>query len=99
MSDEQTEKTEKQGPKPCRESERKEKPLERRGGPQEREKQLKRVELSIREQEALLGLLEKEMAEPESHADPLNSSRLAREHEEKQKVIESLLEEWTALME
>ena len=99
MPDEPKDRTEKEKPKPFRESGRKEKPLERRGGPQEREKQLKRVELSIREQEALLGLLEKEMAEPESHADPLNSSRLAREHEEKQKVIESLLEEWTALME
>lgn len=45
--------------------------------PQEAEKLLAKVELSIREQEALLGVLEGRMADPASHTDPEASAALA----------------------
>lgn len=71
---------------------------ERRYSPQDRERLLAKVELNIREQEALLGLLEKQMADPANHADLLNSAKLAEEYEEMKSDIDSLMKKWEELM-
>ena len=71
---------------------------ERRYSPQDRERLLAKVELNIREQEALLGLLEKQMADPSNHADPLNSAKLADEYEKMKSDIDSLMKKWEELM-
>lgn len=67
--------------------------------PQEAEKLLAKVELSIREQEALLGVLEKRLADPDSHSDPAASEALAAEHLALQSEIEILMARWEELME
>ena len=66
--------------------------------PQEAEKLLAKVELSIREQEALLGVLEGRMADPASHTDPEASAALAAEHAALQAEIEKLMLRWEELM-
>ena len=66
--------------------------------PQEAEKLLAKVELSIREQEALLGVLEGRMADPDSHTDPEASAALAAEHAALQAEIEKLMLRWEELM-
>lgn len=71
---------------------------ERRYSAQDRERLLAKVELNIREQEALLGLLEKQMADPANHADPLNSAKLADEYEKMKSDIDSLMKKWEELM-
>ncbi len=60
---------------------------------------LPKVELRIREQEAMLGLLEKKMADPANHATPGQSRALAEEHAEYEAKIAELMEKWEALME
>jgi ATP-binding cassette subfamily F protein 3 len=72
---------------------------QRRYSAEEAAKLLPKVELSIREQEAMLGLLEKKMADPANHADPANSAAMAAEHEEYERVIAELMEKWELLME
>lgn len=67
--------------------------------PQEAEKLLAKVELSIREQEALLGVLEKRLADPANHSDPTVSEALAAEHLALQSEIETLMARWEELME
>ena len=71
----------------------------RRYSPEEAAKLLPKVELSIREQEAMMGLLEKRMADPANHADPANSAAMAAEHEEYETKIAQLMERWELLME
>ena len=71
----------------------------RRYSPEEAEKLLPKVELQIREQEAMMGLLEKRMADPANHADPANSAAMAAEHDEYEKKIAELMERWEVLME
>ena len=80
-----------------RKSEKKDKA--RRYSPEEAEKLLPKVELQIREQEAMMGLLEKRMADPANHADPANSASMAAEHDEYEKKIAELMERWEVLME
>lgn len=72
---------------------------QRRYSSEEAAKLLPKVELSIREQEAMLGLLEKKMADPANHADPANSAAMAAEHDEYERVIAELMEKWELLME
>ena len=62
--------------------------------PQEAEKLLAKVELSIREQEALLGVLEQRLADPASHTDPEASAALAAEHAALQAEIGKLMLRW-----
>ena len=57
------------------------------------------MELQIREQEAMMGLLEKRMADPANHADPANSAAMSAEHEEYENKIAQLMEKWEQLME
>ena len=65
---------------------------------QDREKQLAKVELNIREQEALLKILEQQMADPANHGTPEESLRLAQEHEELENKIDELMQKWEKLM-
>ena len=72
---------------------------QRRYSSEEAAKLLPKVELQIREQEAMMGLLEKRMADPANHADPANSAAMAAEHEEYENKIAQLMEKWEQLME
>ena len=71
----------------------------RRYSADEAAKLLPKVELQIREQEAMMGLLEKRMADPANHADPANSAAMAAEHDEYEAKIAELMEKWEILME
>ena len=66
---------------------------------EEAAKLLPKVELQIREQEAMMGLLEKQMADPANHADPEHSAAMAAEHTAFENKIAELMEKWEVLME
>ena len=70
-----------------------------RYSPDEAKKLLPKVELSIREQEAMMKLLEMKMADPANHADPAQSAAMAAEHDEYEAKIMELMEKWEQLME
>lgn len=72
---------------------------QRRYSPDEAKKLLPKVELSIREQEAMMKLLEVKMADPANHADPAQSAAMAAEHDEYENKIMELMEKWEQLME
>ncbi len=72
---------------------------QRRYSPDEAKKLLPKVELSIREQEAMMKLLEMKMADPANHADPAQSAAMASEHDEYEAKIMELMEKWEQLME
>lgn len=71
----------------------------RRYSAEEAQRLLPKVELSIREQEAMMGLLEKQMADPANHTDPQHSAAMAAEHEKYEAKIAELMEKWEQLME
>lgn len=71
----------------------------RRYSPEEAAKLLPKIELKIREQEAMQGLLEKQMADPANHKDPARSLAMAEEHAAYEKKINALMEQWEVLME
>ena len=73
-------------------------PAKRNKSPYELEKRLEKVELSIREQEALLMVLERKMALPENHIDLEQSLQLATEHENIKTLLAQLLAEWEDIM-
>ena len=73
--------------------------VQRRYSPEELAKQLQKVELSIREQEAMLGVLEKQMADPANHVDLEHSKHIAAEHEAMQAEIDRLMQRWEELMQ
>ena len=60
---------------------------------------LPKVELSIREQEAMMKLLEVQMADPANHEDPAHSAAMAAEHDAYEQKIAELMEKWEQLME
>lgn len=62
-------------------------------------KLLPKVELSIREQEAMLKFLEQQMADPANHEDPAQSAAMAAEHDAYEEKIAELMEKWEQLME
>lgn len=70
----------------------------RRYSEQEREKLLTKVELSIREQEAMLKVLERQLADPANHENLENSAKLAEEYEQMKKDIDVLMLKWEELM-
>ena len=72
---------------------------QRRYSPDEAKKLLPKVELSIREQEAMMKILEMKMADPANHADPAQSAAMAVEHDEYENKIMELMEKWEQLME
>lgn len=72
---------------------------QRHYSPEDLAKQLQKVELSIREQEAMLGVLEKQMADPVNHVDLEHSKKIAAEHEAMQAEIDRLMLRWEELMQ
>lgn len=66
---------------------------------QELQNLLKKVELSLREQEAMLGVLDKQISIPENQLDVANSTRMAAEREQYLKNIDDLMERWESLLE
>lgn len=62
-------------------------------------KLLPKVELSIREQEAMLKILEQQMADPANHENPAQSAAMAAEHDAYEEKIAELMEKWEQLME
>ncbi len=72
---------------------------QRRYSVDEAKRLLPKVELSIREQEAMKKLLEIKMADPANHADPAQSAAMAAEHDEYENKIMELMEKWEQLME
>ena len=71
---------------------------QRRYSEQELEKLLAKVELNIREQEAMLKLLEKQLADTANHEDLENSARMAEEYEKMKKERDKLMLKWEELM-
>ena len=72
---------------------------QRRYSPDEAKKLLPKVELNIREQEAMMKILEMKMADPANHTDPAQSAAMAAEHDEYENKIMELMEKWEQLME
>lgn len=72
---------------------------QKRYSPDEAEKLLPKVELQIREQEAMMKLLEVQMADPANHEDPAHSAAMAAEHDAYEEKIAQLMEKWELLME
>ena len=70
-----------------------------RYSPEEAAKLLPKVELSIREQEAMMKVLEMQMNDPANHADPERSAAMAEEHLQYETKIAELMEKWELLME
>lgn len=70
-----------------------------RYSPEEAARLLPKVELSIREQEAMMKLLEVQMADPANHEDPDHSAAMAAEHDAYEQKIAELMEKWELLME
>lgn len=70
-----------------------------RYSPEEAARLLPKVELSIREQEAMMKLLEVQMADPANHEDPAHSAAMAAEHDAYEQKIADLMEKWELLME
>ena len=70
-----------------------------RYSPEEAARLLPKVELSIREQEAMMKLLEVQMADPANHEDHAHSAAMAAEHDAYEQKIAELMEKWELLME
>lgn len=70
-----------------------------RYSPEEAARLLPKVELSIREQEAMMKLLEVQMEDPANHEDPAHSAAMAAEHDAYEQKIAELMEKWELLME
>lgn len=70
-----------------------------RYSPEDAARLLPKVELSIREQEAMMKLLEVQMADPANHEDPAHSAAMAAEHDAYEQKIAELMEKWELLME
>lgn len=62
------------------------------------DKDLAKVELKIREYEALRKVLEEKLSLPESHEDSALSASLANEHHELNMTLEKLMSEWEIIM-
>lgn len=68
-----------------------------RRSPQDIARLTAKVELEIRELEAMLGLLEKKLADPANHADPAESQKLADEYAAMQAELEEKFRQWEEL--
>ena len=71
----------------------------RKHSPEELKNLIAKVELSLREQEAMLSVLDKEICKPENQVDPDNSFRLAREREAYEQTINDLMNRWEVLLQ
>jgi ATP-binding cassette subfamily F protein 3 len=70
-----------------------------RHSPAQLEELIAKVELRIREQEAMLGWLDKQISIPENHLDLEKSRAMAAEREEYVKTIDELVQKWDELLE
>lgn len=77
----------------------KSKKRKRRHSPDELQNLLDKVELSLREQEAMLKMLDREISIPENQMDPKKSAAMAKEREAYEEKIDSLMLEWEELLE
>ena len=71
----------------------------RRHSPAQLEELIAKVELRLREQEAMLGWLDKQISVPENHLDLEKSKAMAAEREEYVKTIDELVQKWEELLE
>lgn len=71
----------------------------RRHSPAQLEELIAKVELRLREQEAMLGWLDKQISIPENHLDLEKSKAMAAEREEYVKTIDGLVQKWEELLE
>ena len=67
--------------------------------PQELQNLLEKVELNLREQEAMLSVLDKKISIPENQLDLTKSRQMALEREQYVKTIDALMERWETLLE
>lgn len=72
---------------------------EKKYSPQEAEKLLPKLELTIREYEALLKLSNEKIADPANHQTLEDSQAIYSEHEELQSKVDELMAKWEKLME
>ena len=70
-----------------------------RHSPAQLEELIAKVELRLREQEAMLGWLDKQISIPENHLDLEKSKAMAAEREEYVKTIDELVQKWEELLE
>ena len=70
-----------------------------RHSPAQLEELIAKVELRLREQEAMLGWLDKQISVPENHLDLEKSKAMAAEREEYVKTIDELVQKWEELLE
>lgn len=71
----------------------------RRHSPAQLQDLIEKVELRIREQEAMLGYLDKQISIPENQLDLEKSRAMADEREEYVKTIDGLVQKWEELLE
>ena len=71
----------------------------RRHSPAQLEELIARVELRIREQEAMLNYLDRQISVPENHLDLEKSRAMAAEREEYVNTIDTLVQQWEELLE
>ena len=71
----------------------------RRHSPAQLEELIAKVELRLREQEAMLGYLDRQISVPENHLDLRKSKAMAAEREEYVKTIDELVQKWEDLLE
>ena len=71
----------------------------RRRSPAQLQELIEKVELRLREQEAMLGYLDRQISIPENHLDLDKSRAMAAEREEYVKTIDELVQKWEELLE
>ena len=71
----------------------------RRHSPAQLEELIARVELRLREQEAMLNWLDKQISIPENHLDLGKSRAMAEEREEYVNAIDKLMQQWEELLD
>ena len=79
--------------------EEKRKPARKKHSPAQLEDLIAKVELRIREQEAMLGYLDKQISTPENQMDLEKSRAMAAEREEYVTTIDKLVQQWEELLE
>ena len=79
--------------------EEKRKPARKKHSPAQLEDLIAKVELRIREQEAMLGYLDKQISIPENQMDLEKSRAMAAEREEYVTTIDKLVQQWEELLE
>ena len=79
--------------------EEKRKPARKKHSPAQLEDLIAKVELRIREQEAMLGYLDKQISIPENQMDLEKSRTMAAEREEYVTTIDKLVQQWEELLE